>query len=83
MHVATESPIWGVEDRVLRWSRAERRTLERAANLLAAAREVAGPDSPLGEDLGKGEVVLRDWLDGAVLESRAVGIEQLNPKGTQ
>lgn len=70
MHIRFESTFPGIEDRVLHWSARERAVLERAAGLLARAREAAGPETDLGCDLGKGEVVLRDYLDGAVLETR-------------
>lgn len=72
MHVSTDSPFWGIEDDCLVWSKQERDTLLRAASLLGRARELVGPDTPMGEDLGKGEVVLRDWCDGGVIKSRVV-----------
>ena len=72
MHTRISSPFPGIEDRELVWSAAERRALARAAAILAEARGIVGPDSDLGTDLGKAEVVLRDYPEGLLIETRTV-----------
>ena len=46
----------------LEWTRAEREILVRALHILVDARELVGSETDDGMDLGKAEVVLRDWL---------------------
>lgn len=51
-----------LETITLEWSRSERETLVRTLRILVRARELVGSETDDGMDLGKAEVVLRDWL---------------------
>ena len=77
MHVATESPILGIEDRVLNWNATERKALARAAALLKEAREIVGPDSDLGTELGKAEMILWEYGDSVIFETRCTPVADL------
>jgi hypothetical protein len=49
--------------------RARARDAAPRRDLLGRARAAVGEDTNAGEDLGKGEVVLRDWSDDVVIAS--------------
>jgi hypothetical protein len=63
MHLTSEQVFPGIKYHLLCFNATERRALERAASILAEARNAAGEDTDLGEDMGKGEVVCRDYAE--------------------
>ena len=75
MRLVTGNRVPGLEDRVLRLNQRERGTLDRAAILLARMRELVGPDTEIGAELGKAEHVLLDVgnVDALVLDYRRTG----------
>ncbi len=69
MHLTTESPVWGIQDTVIKLTASERKTLKRAAAILDAAYELAGGDHVYG-DLITAEATLREVADeGAIVVS--------------
>jgi hypothetical protein len=79
MHVATRNPFLGIEDRVLVLNANERKTLARADALLDRMREIVGPDTDLGTDLGKGMVVCHEYgdADEILIETKSVPIGEI------
>ena len=74
MRVVIETSPLGIEDKILRWSKADRRTLQQAANLLGEARTEAGENTDHGDELGKAEMWVREYTNDFVLRTRTVPI---------
>ena len=73
MKVTVETDILGIEDTILRWNASERKTLERATSLLAAARELTEEDTELNTELGKAEMWTREFADDFIIRTRIGG----------
>ena len=52
------------------FSKAETNKLNEAARILDEARRAVGEDSDLGTELGKGEMILRCYSEGALIDSK-------------
>lgn len=77
MHTKIDQPFIGIEDEVLVLTKAERKALARASRILEQARELVGPDTDLGMDMGKGEVVCHEYAEpeGIVFASRNAAVD--------